>query len=88
MTQRDPWCYDHKNVLCPTRQRKHSREKKVVGIQIPTLPLTGQWVPLNKSLDTLKDRGAWLVQSGEHETMDLRVVSSSLTLGVELIKNK
>lgn len=28
-------------------------------------------------------RGAWLAQSVEHRTLDLRVVSSSPTLGVE-----
>ena len=33
------------------------------------------------------ERGASLAQSVEHVTLDLRVVSSSLTLGVE-IKNK
>ena len=29
-------------------------------------------------------RGAWLAQSEEHVTLDLRVVSSSPTLGVEI----
>ena len=32
-----------------------------------------------------KSRGAWLAQSADHETLDLRVVSSSLMLDVEVI---
>ena len=32
--------------------------------------------------------GAWLAELQEHSTVDLRVVRSSPTLGVELTKNK
>jgi len=36
----------------------------------------------------LKTWGAWLTQSVEHATLHLGVVSSSPTLGVEILKNK
>ena len=32
-------------------------------------------------VNKLKNKGAWLAQSEEHATLDLRVVSSSPTLG-------
>ena len=33
-------------------------------------------------------RGAWLAQSEEHVTLDLGVMGSSPTIGVEITKNK
>ena len=37
----------------------------------------------SKCLSTVQWRSAWLDQSVEHETLDLKVVSSSPTLGIE-----
>ena len=36
----------------------------------------------------IEKRGAWLAQSTEHMTLNLRVMSSSPTLGVEPTKKK
>ena len=35
-------------------------------------------------MDKRVRRGTWLAQSGEHAILDLRVLSSSPTLGVEI----
>ena len=40
----------------------------------------GYYMAINKSTN----RGAWLAQSEEHMTLDLGVVSSSPTLGIEI----
>lgn len=52
------------------------------------------WIKEKKpSLPKLMDKNAlvqdtWLAQLKEHATLDLRVMSSSPMLGVEIIKNK
>ena len=35
-------------------------------------------------IQMVKIKGSWLAQSEEHETLDLKVMSSSPTLGVEI----
>ena len=54
------------------------------------LPTKNLMVSLVNSTKHLKDnlyRGTWPAQSVEHATLDLRVVSSSLLLGMEPTEN-
>lgn len=53
-----------------------------------TRTLTGTQKRLTPSLKSDSLRGAWQAQLGEHVTPDVRVVSSSPTLGDSLLNKK
>lgn len=42
----------------------------------------------SRKMNKVENRGAWLVQSVEHENLDLRFINLTPTLGWRLTKNK